>query len=93
MQRLIILSLDTNHIADDGALALTDAIEALHKLREIYIYKNEIGDKGMIQIMKEVKAHEAMKVLDIRCNKLSSAMIERISSWYSISREKIALHY
>jgi hypothetical protein len=42
---------------------------------------NEIGDKGMIQLLKVFKQHKGIKVIDLRNNRISNAMAQRITDW------------
>jgi hypothetical protein len=54
--------------------------------------KNDIGDKGMIQIIAAIKIHRFLKVLDIRSNKISNAMLQRVAE-YQKSNSTIAINF
>ena len=46
----------------------------------------------MIQIIRISKAHESLSVLDIRGNKLSGAIVQRIKDWQGLSKEYLTVN-
>lgn len=92
LNQLKIINFSNNKICDNGALALTNAIVAQCELKEIILSNNEIGDKGMIELIKFSKKINSLANFEVKNNRLSYAMGQRLSTWKASAKSINIIH-
>lgn len=77
---LVALSLDGAGIPAASMHRLLDAVSENHRLEELNLGYNALGDDGAIKISEILRENDCLEVLDLRCTAIGAAGASAIAS-------------
>lgn len=77
---LIEIDLGQNHIEDEGAIALAEALKANKTLKTLHLYSCRIGDLGVKALIEIFETNTTLTKLDLSYNECNPELIEDINT-------------